>query len=53
MTKIMILHVVTKMLKLAVKGQMSLLTMLKMALFALKCIDMVVNDQDNDFTCWN
>ena len=51
MTKILILHVVTKMLKLVVKAQKSLLTILKMVFFALKCIDMVVNDQDNDFTC--
>ena len=43
----MTLHVVTKVLTLAAKGQKSLVTMLKMALFALKCIDMVVNDQDN------
>ena len=49
----MTLHVVTKMLKLVAKGQKSLVTMLKMALFALKYIDMVVNAQDNDFTCHN
>ena len=53
MTKIMTLHVVTKVLKLVAKGQKSLVTTLKMALFALKCIDMVVNDQDNDFTYCN
>ena len=41
----MTLHVITKVLKLVAKGQKSLVTMLKMALFALKCIDMVVNDQ--------
>ena len=46
----MTLHVVTKVLKLVVKGQKFLATMLKMTLFALKCIDMVVNDQDNDYT---
>ena len=49
----MTLHVVTKVLKLVAKGQKSLVTMLKMALFALKCIDVVVNDQDDDFTCHN
>ena len=49
----MTLHVVTKMLKLVAKGQKSLVTMLKMALFALKCTDMVVNDQDNDLTYHN
>ena len=38
----MILHVITKV---------SLVITLKMALFALKCIDMVVNDEDNDLTC--
>ena len=43
----MTLNVVTKVLKLVAKGQKFLATMLKMALFAL-CIDMVVNDQDND-----
>ena len=48
MTKIIALHVITKVLKLVAKGQMSLVTMLKMALFALRCVDMVVNDQDND-----
>ena len=47
----MTFHIVTKVLKLVVKGKKSLVTMLKMALFALKCIDMVVNDQDNNFTC--
>ena len=47
MTRIMILYVVTRMLKLVAKGQKSLVTLLKMALFALKCIDMVVNDQDD------
>ena len=45
----MTLHVVTKVLKLVAKGQMFLATMLKMALFALKYIDMVLNDQDNDY----
>ena len=49
----MTLHVVTNVLKLVAKGQKSLVTMLKMALFPLKCIDMVVNDQDNDLTCCN
>ena len=49
----MTLHFVTKVLKLVAKGQKSLVTMLKMALFVLKCIDMVLNDQDNDFTCCN
>ena len=39
----------TKVLKLVAKGQKSLVTMLKMALFSLKCVDMVVNDQSNDF----
>ena len=48
MTKILSLHVITKVLKLVAKGQKSLVTTLKMALFALKCIDMVVNDQDNE-----
>ena len=47
----MTLHVVTKVLKLVAKGQKSLVTMLKMALVALKCVDMVVSDQDNDFIC--
>ena len=46
----MTLHVVTKVLKLIAKGQKSLVSMLKMALFALNCIDMVVSDKDNDFT---
>ena len=45
----MTLHVVTKVLKLVAKGQKSLVTMLKMALSALKCIDMVVNDQDDEY----
>ena len=49
----MTLHGVTKVLKLVVKGQKSLVTMLKMALFVLKCIYMAVNDQDIDFTCCN
>ena len=49
----MTLHIITKVLKLVAKGQKSLVTMLKMALFALKCTDMVVNVQDNDFTCHN
>ena len=49
----MTLHVISKVLKLVAKDQKSLVTMLKMALFALKCTDMVVNDQDNDFTCCN
>ena len=49
----MTLHVGTKMLKLVAKGQKSLVSMLKMALFLLKCIDMVVNGRDNDFTCCN
>ena len=49
----MTLHAVTKVLTFFAKGQMSLVTMLKMALVAQKCIDMVVNDQDNDFTCHN
>ena len=49
----MTLQVITKMLKLVTKGQKSLVTMLKMALVALKCVHMVVNDQDNDFTCCN
>ena len=53
MTKIMTLHVGTKMLKLVAKGQKSLVTMLKMALFAIKCKDIIVNDDDNDFTCCN
>ena len=53
MTKIMTLHVVTKVLKLVAKDQKFLVTMLKMALFALKYIDTIVNDQDNDFTCCN
>ena len=47
MTKIMTLHVVTKVLKLVAKGQKFLAIVLKMALFALKCIHMVVNDQNN------
>ena len=47
------LHVITKVLRLVAKGQKSLVTMLKMALVALRCIDMVVNEQDNDFTCYN
>ena len=46
-------HVVTEVLKLVAKGQKSLVTMLKMALFVLKCTDMVVNGQDNDLTCCN
>ena len=46
-------HGVNKVLKLVAKVQKSLVTMLKMALFALKCTDMVVNDQDNDITCCN
>ena len=50
MTK-MTLHVVIKVLKLVAKGQTSLVTTLKMALFALKCVDMVINDEDNIFTC--
>ena len=45
----MTLHVITKVLKLVAKGQKSLVTMLKMALFALNCTDMVVNDQDNGY----
>ena len=45
----MTLHVVTKVLKLVAKDQKSLVTMLKMALFASKCPDIIVNDQDNDF----
>ena len=49
----MTLHVITKVLKLVAKDQKSLVTMLKMSLPVLKCIDMVVNDQDNDFTCCN
>ena len=49
----MTLYVVTKVLKLVAKSKNSLVTMLKMALFPLKCIDMVVNDQDNDLTCHN
>ena len=47
------LHIITKVLKLVAKEQKSLVIMLKMALFALKFIDMVVNDQDNDFTFCN
>ena len=46
-------HVVTRVLKLVAKGQKSLVITLKMALFVLKCIDMVVNDRDNDFTYCN
>ena len=42
------LHVITKVLKLVAKGQKSLVMMLKMALFPLKYMDMVVNDQNND-----
>ena len=38
---------------LAAKGQNSLVTMPKFALFALKCIDMGLNDQDNEFMCHN
>ena len=53
MTKKMTLHVITKVFKLVAKGQKSLVTMLKMALFVVKCIDMVVNYQDNDFTSHN
>ena len=49
----MTLYVTTKVLKLVANGQKSLVTMLKMALFPLKCIDMVVNDQNNDFTYFN
>ena len=49
----MTLHVVTKVFTLVAKGQKSLVTMLKMALVALKCIDMVVNDQNNDCTSCN
>ena len=49
----MTLHVISKVFKFSADGQKSLVTMLKMTLFALKCVDMVVNDQDNDFTCWN
>ena len=49
----MTLNVVTKMLKLVAKGQKSLVTKLKMALFALKYVDMLVNNQDNDFTWCN
>ena len=45
----MTLHIATKVLKLVAKGQKSLVTMLKKALFALKCIDMVVNGQNNDY----
>ena len=46
MIKIITLHVITKVLKLVAKGQKSLVTMLKMALFALKCVDVVVSDQE-------
>ena len=49
----MTLYVTTKVLKFVAKGQKSLVTMLKMDLFALKYIDMVVNDKDDDFTCHN
>ena len=49
----MTLHVGTKMLKLVAKGQNSLVTILKMALFASKYKDIIVNDEDNDFTCCN
>ena len=49
----MTLHVITKVLTLVAKDQKSLLTMLKMALVSLKWIDMVVNDQNNDFTYHN
>ena len=49
----MTLHVVTKVLKLVAKGQKTLVIMLKMALFVLKFIDMIVNDQNNDFTYHN
>ena len=49
----MTLHAGTKVLKLIAKGPKSLVTMLRMALFVLKCIDMVVNDQDKDFTNCN
>ena len=49
----MTLHIVTKVLKLVAKSQKPLVSMLKMALFALKCIYMVVNDQDNYFTYHN
>ena len=53
MTKIMTLHVITHVLRLVAKGQKSLVTILNIALFALKCTDMVLNDQDNDFICCN
>ena len=49
----MTLHVKTNVLKLIAQGQKSLVIMLKMALYALKCIDMVVNDKDNDVICHN
>ena len=49
----MTLHVITNVLKLVAKGQKSLVTTLKMALFVLKCMDIGINDQDNDFTCCN
>ena len=49
MTKIMTLHIVTKVLKLVAKGQKSFVAMLKMTLVALKGIGMGENDQDNDY----
>ena len=40
-----------KSIEIGCSGPKSLVTMLKMVLFALKCIDMGLNDQGSDFTC--
>ena len=50
LSKIMTLHVVTKVFKLLLRAKI-LATMLKLAIFAIKCVDMVLNDQGNYLTC--
>ena len=47
----MTLHVITKVLKLVAKGQKSLVRILKMALFALKCTDIGPLDEHDHDRC--